>query len=61
MPDFKQYVKDLAFDSLIIEADNLGVWHDEECWLDEEWSDEEDDLRAEVIEALYREARKDTE
>jgi hypothetical protein len=28
MPDFEQYVEDLAFDSLLIEADNLGVFHD---------------------------------
>ena len=52
MPDFEQYVEDLAFDSLLIEADNLGVFHDEECWLDDEGSDREDDLRVEVINAL---------
>ena len=52
MPDFEQYVEDLAFDSLLIEADNLGVPHDEECWLDDDYPDKEDALRVEVINAL---------
>lgn len=64
MPDFEQYVEDLAFDSLLIEADNLGVFHDDKCWFDDEWPDKEDALRVEVIEALYKslaKAREDTE
>ena len=52
MPNFQQYVESLAHDSLIIEADNLGVAHDEECWLDDEWPDKEDELRVRVINAL---------
>ena len=52
MPDFEQYVENLAFDSLLIEADNLGVPHDEECWFDDDWPDNEDALRVEVINAL---------
>jgi hypothetical protein len=52
MADFAQYVEDLAFDSLLIEADNLGVPHDEECWLDDEWPDKDDELRVRVTNAL---------
>lgn len=64
MPNFEQYVEDLKFDSLLIEANNLDVPHDDECWFDDEWPQKEDDLRVEVIAALYKslaKAREDTE
>jgi hypothetical protein len=54
MADFSIYVGILSFDSLIVEAENLGVPHDEEQWLDDEWPDKEDALRVEVINALNK-------
>lgn len=53
MNKLAQYVEDLAFDSLLIEAKNLGISHDAECWLDDERPDKEDALRGEVLSALY--------
>ena len=61
MPNFEQYVENLAFDSLLIEADNLGIFHDEECWFDDEYPDKEDELRVEVIGALYKSLAKSGE
>ncbi len=50
--NYNQYVGQMSFDKLIMEADMLGVPHDEEHWLDDEWPDKEDDLRRDVIDAV---------
>ncbi len=50
--NYAQYVGKMSFDELIMEADMLGVGHDEEHWLDDEWPDKEDGLRSDVIDAI---------
>lgn len=50
--NYAQYVQDMSFEHLIMEADMLGVTHDEEHWLDDEWPDKEDQLRVDVIGAV---------
>ena len=50
--NYPQYVQSMSFDELIMEADMLGVDHDEEHWLDDEWPDKEDALRVDVISAV---------
>ena len=59
MPNFEQDVEDLAFDSLLIEADNLYVPHDDECWFADEWPEKENALRVAVLDALYESLAED--
>ena len=54
-----QFVSDLDFDVLIIWADILKVEHDEDMWLDDMWTDAENELRQEVAEAMAKIGRKD--
>ncbi len=61
MNNIEQYVEDLEFDALLAEADNLGVYHEEVCWLDDQWPDEEDALRVNVKNALYEKLTKELE
>lgn len=49
-----QFVSDLDFDVLIIWADILNVEHDENMWLDDMWTDAEEELRTEVAEAMRK-------
>ena len=48
-----QFAEDLEFGVLIGWADILAVDHNENEWLDDEWPDREDELRAEVADALF--------
>ncbi len=47
-----QFLDSLSFDTLIVWADILGVEHDEDCWLDDEWPDKASELQTEVAEAM---------
>ncbi len=47
-----QFVEDLDFDVLLCWADILGIGHEEETWLKDEWLDREDELRVLVAEAM---------
>lgn len=53
-----QFVSDLDFEVLIIWADILNVEHDEDMWLDDMWTDCEDELRVEVAEAVRKVGEK---
>lgn len=58
MSDYTQYYENLDFDSLIVEADMLGVSHDQESWLDDEWPEAEDALRVRVINAYHEKLKE---
>ena len=45
-----QFVNDLSFDALLNWCYTLGIKHED--WLDDEWSDREDELRVAVAEAM---------
>lgn len=53
-----QFVSDLAFEVLVIWADILNVEHDEDMWLDDMWTDAENELRQEVAEAMGKVGEK---
>lgn len=46
--------EEMAFNILIIWADLYKVEHDEEDWLDDEWTDKECALRGEVSDAAIK-------
>ena len=48
----EQFVEDLSFDALISWADTLGIEHDENQWLDDEWPRKDNELRVRVSEAI---------
>ncbi len=50
----KTDIDTVNFAGLIKLADKLGVRHDEDLWLDDEWPDKEDELRVAVAEAMER-------
>lgn len=41
---------DVTFETLIVWADLLKIEHDEENWLDDEWTEKEDALRQRLTE-----------
>ena len=49
-----QDVELMGFRALVNWADKLGVPHDEDQWLDDEWPDKENELRVAVAEAMGR-------
>ena len=53
-----QFVSDLEFDVLIIWADVLDVEHDENMWLDDMWTDAENELRVQVGDAMRKVGEK---
>ncbi len=58
MADYEDYVDEMTFEALLLEADNLGVPHDEGGWLDDEYPDKEDELRVEVINAYQKKLKE---
>ena len=47
-----QFTEDLTFEALLVWADILGVYHDENTWHKEQWTGEEIQLRDDVAEAM---------
>lgn len=53
--------EDMDFEILIIWANLYKVEHDEDSWLDDEWTDKESSLRQEVSDAMIKVFEKGTE
>ena len=49
---YPQTVETLDFDKLLLWANIFSVPHYEAEWMDDEWPDREDDLRADVVDAI---------
>lgn len=52
------YVGNLNFDTLLAWADILDVGYDVDMWLDDMWTDCEDELRVEVAQAMTKVGEK---
>ena len=49
-----QFVEDMAFSTLLNWACIFHIAVDTGMWLDDEWSEKEDELRKEVVDAILR-------